>query len=200
MTIILETERLTLRNWLDKDRDLFREINRDPKVMEFFPMRRSHEECDELQERLRAMIEETGYGFYALADRQTDEVMGFCGIARVALPGILPKDSFEIGWRLATRFWGQGYVTEAGRALLHLAFNERHLAEIYAFAVKGNTRSIAVMQRLGMQQLDGRDFDHPSVPDSHPHLKSHVLFCAKASRTGNFDQLQTRLIQQFTRL
>jgi RimJ/RimL family protein N-acetyltransferase len=185
MTTILQTERLTLRNWREQDRDLFREINRDPKVMEFFPMRRSHAECDELQDRLHKMIEETGYGFYALADRQSDEPMGFCGLAKVDLPGILPEGAVEIGWRLATRFWGKGYVTEAGRALLDFAFAEQGLDEVYAFAVNGNTRSIAVMQRLGMEQLKGRDFDHPSVPDSHPHLKSHVLFCARASQTAN---------------
>lgn len=178
MTVILQTERLTLRNWRPDDRDLFREINRDPKVMEFFPMRRSHAECDELMDRLRTMIEDTGYGFYALADRQSNEVMGFCGIARVSLPGILPEGAVEIGWRLATRFWGHGYITEAARALLAFGFGERRLDEIYAFAVRDNSRSIAVMERLGMERLDGRDFDHPSVPDSHPHLKTHVLYRA----------------------
>jgi RimJ/RimL family protein N-acetyltransferase len=181
MSTILQTERLTLRNWRQDDRDLFREINRDPKVMEYFPMRRSHAECDELLDRLHAMITDTGYGFFALADRQSDEAMGFCGICRVSLPGILPEGAVEIGWRLATRYWGNGYVTEAARALLDFGFVERGLNEVYAFAVQANHRSIAVMERLGMQRLADRDFDHPAVPESHPHLKTHVLYCAKAS-------------------
>ena len=54
--IILETERLLLRSWLEQDRDLFREINADPKVMEFFPFRRNHAESDLLFERVNAMI------------------------------------------------------------------------------------------------------------------------------------------------
>lgn len=37
----IETERLRIRNWLDSDRPLFAEINADPKVMEFFPRRRT---------------------------------------------------------------------------------------------------------------------------------------------------------------
>jgi RimJ/RimL family protein N-acetyltransferase len=179
MTIILQTERLTLRNWRHEDRDLFYEINRDPKVMEFFPMRRSHAECDALMERLQTMISETGYGFFALADRHSDEPMGFCGIAKVSLPGVLPDGAVEIGWRLATRFWGHGYVTEAAAALLAFGFAERRLDEIYAFAVKDNRRSIAVMERLGMQELAGREFEHPAVPDDHPHLKTHVLYRAE---------------------
>jgi RimJ/RimL family protein N-acetyltransferase len=42
--------------------------------------------------------------------------------------------------------------------------------------VSGNRRSTAVMQRLGMTADPANDFDHPHVPDSHPHLKRHVLY------------------------
>ena len=45
---ILTTERLIIRNWREKDRDLFHEINSDPEVMEFFPKRRNRAESDEL--------------------------------------------------------------------------------------------------------------------------------------------------------
>lgn len=182
--IILETDRLTLRNWLDKDRDLFREINRDEKVMEFFPLRRSREECDLLFNRNRDMITHTGLGFYALADRETNEAMGFCGLAPVELPGILPEGAIEIGWRLATRFWGRGFVTEAATGLLEHGHEVLLLPEIYAFAVHDNYRSIAVMRRLDMQYLEGQDFDHPKVPDSHPHLKRHVLYRAAKDICG----------------
>jgi RimJ/RimL family protein N-acetyltransferase len=174
--IIVETARLTLRNWREEDRDLFREINRDEKVMAFFPFRRSYAECDQLFARNRDMIAGTGLGFYALADRETDEAMGFCGLSTVDLPGILPDRAVEIGWRLATRFWGKGYVTEAARRLLDYGRDNVGVSKIYAFAVHDNIRSIAVMQRLGMQHLQGRDFDHPKVPDTHPHLKKHVLY------------------------
>lgn len=174
--LILETERLILRNWQEEDRNLFYEINRDEKVMEFFPFRRSHAECDILFDRNRDMISETGLGFYALADRTTNEAMGFCGLSPVDLPGILPEGAIEIGWRLATRFWGRGYVTEAASRLIEYARTDLHLPTVYAFAVDGNHRSTAVMQRIGMLRLAGQDFDHPKVPDTHPHLKRHVLF------------------------
>ncbi len=41
------------------------------------------------------MIAETGLGFYALADRQTDEAMGYCGLAKADLPGILQDGSVK---------------------------------------------------------------------------------------------------------
>lgn len=186
---IVETKRLSLRNWRDEDRDLFYEINRDAKVMEFFPFRRSHAECDLLFDRNRAMISETGLGFYALADRITDEAMGFCGLARAELPDILPVDAVEIGWRLATRFWGQGFVTEAATRLLRYGHETCGFQEIYAFAVQNNHRSIAVMRRIDMRPMHGNDFDHPKVPDTHPHLKRHVLFRSQGN-SGDASQLK----------
>lgn len=174
--IILETERLILRNWKDSDRDLFREINRDSKVMEFFPYRRSHEETDAMMERVKQLIANTGFCFYAMALKETDEPMGFCGLSDAMLPGILPDGTIEIGWRLATRFWGHGYVTEAASALLDYGFRIKGLSEIVAFAVEANHRSTAVMQRLGMTRDEEADFIHPRVPDTHPHLQRHVLY------------------------
>jgi RimJ/RimL family protein N-acetyltransferase len=174
--VITQSERLIIRNWEEEDRDLFREINRDEKVMEFFPFRRSHAECDLLFDRNRNMIAETGLGFYALADRVNNEAMGFCGLASVNLPDVLPAGSIEIGWRLATRFWSNGYATEAAQRLIAYGQETLGFQKIYAFAVHDNHRSIAVMRRLGMVHLKDRDSDHPKVPDSHPHLKRHVLF------------------------
>ncbi|MBW8319542.1 MAG: GNAT family N-acetyltransferase [Rhizobium sp.] len=176
MAPILETPRLIVRNWRDDDRNLFREINRDLKVMEFFPFRRSAEEADTMMERIRAVIDETGFGFYAVELKESAEPIGFCGLARAGISPILPEDTVEIGWRLATRFWGQGYVTEAARALIDFGFATKGLSEIVSFAVEANSRSTAVMQRIGMRRDADGDFDHPRVPDTHPHLKRHVLY------------------------
>lgn len=173
---ILETPRLILRNWRDSDRDLFREINRDPKVMEFFPFRRSAKEADAMMERIRAVIDETGLGLYALELKENAEPIGFCGLARAGISPVLPEDTVEIGWRLATRFWGNGHVTEAARALIDYGFTTKGLSEIVSFAAEANSRSTAVMQRIGMRRDADGDFDHPRVPDTHPHLKRHVLY------------------------
>lgn len=174
--IPLETERLLIRNWHDADRNLFREINRDSKVMEFFPRRRTHEEADVLMDRVRTMIEETGLGFYALEEKESSEPVGFCGICPASISPIMPEETIEIGWRLATRYWGKGYATEAARAVLDHAFMDRELHAIVSFAVAENTRSTAVMRRIGLRRLPILDFDHPRVPDTHPHLKRHVVY------------------------
>ncbi|HEV7433889.1 MAG TPA: GNAT family N-acetyltransferase [Pseudorhizobium sp.] len=179
--IILETERLLVRSWIESDRDLFREINADSKVMEFFPFRRSHDEADALLERINGSIQETGLGFYALEVKDTGEPIGFCGLSLANMPEIFPTETVEIGWRLATRFWGHGYVTEAGRALLDLAFREKAVPAVLAFAVEENHRSTAVMERIGMRRCRDMDFIHPRVPNTHTHLKRHVVYAAVAA-------------------
>jgi RimJ/RimL family protein N-acetyltransferase len=175
--IVATTGRLTLRNWEEKDRDLFHEINSDPAVMEFFPFQRSRVQSDEMFERIRGIIAETGLGFFALADRETDAAMGFCGLARTTkLEPHVPNGTVEIGWRLARRHWGRGYITEAAETLLQIGFEEKGLEEIVSFAVADNARSIAVMKRIGMVCAPERHFEMPGIDDARAELRPHVLY------------------------
>nr|WP_272211469.1 GNAT family N-acetyltransferase [Marinicella sp. W31]MDC2877359.1 GNAT family N-acetyltransferase [Marinicella sp. W31] len=174
--IIAETERLIVRNWEERDRDLFHEINSDDQVMEYFPHRQSRAGSDAIFDMVRERIAQTGYGFPAVELRETGEVIGFAGLNDDYSANIMPEGTPEIGWRMAVRYWGKGYASEAARAMIDLAFGAHRHDQIVAFAVAGNSRSIAVMKRLGMRRDPEGDFDHPSVPDSHPQLKHHVLY------------------------
>lgn len=177
----LRTQRLVIRNWESRDRDLFHRINSDEAVMTFFPFRRNRQEADDFMERLRGGIAARGYGFTALELAATGETIGFAGLNPCGLEPLLPGDAIEIGWRLAPEFWGKGLVTEAGEALLDFGFEEIDLDEIVSFAVWNNDRSIAVMRRLGLRPDPERNFDHPKVPETHPHLKRHVFYSLKRS-------------------
>ncbi|KAB2699608.1 GNAT family N-acetyltransferase [Ochrobactrum sp. Kaboul] len=179
--IILETPRLVIRNWEDRDRDLFHTINSDEEVMHFFPFRRNRQESDEFFDRLRTMIAETGLGFYALEEKASGECIGFAGLLRTNLEPHLPDGTVEIGWRLARPFWGKGFVTEAGKALLAYGFGPLGLSEVVSFAVEANDRSTSVMRRIGMVRDASSDFDHPRVPDETPHLKRLVVYRAYAT-------------------
>ncbi|MHC5233616.1 GNAT family N-acetyltransferase [Brucella sp. LJL56] len=178
--IILETPRLIIRNWEDRDRDLFHVINSDEEVMRFFPFRRDRSQSDELFDSVQKMISETGLGFYALEEKESGLCIGFAGLSRTNLEPHLPDGTVEIGWRLATPFWGKGYVTEAGKALIEYAFGTLGLSEVVSFAVHNNERSTAVMQRIGMTRDPSSDFDHPRVPDETPHLKLHSVYRIQA--------------------
>lgn len=172
----IATQRLILRNWEERDRPLFHRINSDDRVMEFFPFRRDRDASDAMMNRLRDGIVEKGFGFAAAEIRETGETIGFVGLHEPGGLPFLPAGTVEIGWRLAPEFWRKGYVTEAAEAWLSHGFESMGLEEVVSFAVADNHRSTAVMKRIGMIHDPKGDFDHPQVPDSHPHLKRHVFY------------------------
>jgi RimJ/RimL family protein N-acetyltransferase len=172
----IRTQRLILRNWEERDRDLFHRINSDDQVLEFFPFRRSRAEADAKMDEFRSWIEEDGYGFAAAEIAATGQCIGFVGLFDTDHLPFLSDGTVEIGWRLAPEFWGKGYVTEAAKAWLAFGFETLGLDEIVSFAVWNNRRSTAVMQRIGMTADPSRDFDYPDTPDSHPHLRRHVFY------------------------
>jgi RimJ/RimL family protein N-acetyltransferase len=178
---LLETERLLIRNWRKDDAGFFHEINSDEQVMAFFPFRRDRAQSEEFMERVRTAINERGYGFFALELKQTGEPIGFAGISPTDIVPAIPGECIEIGWRLAGRFWGNGYATEAAEKLLEFGFDRLGLDEIVSFAVWNNHASTAIMRRIGMRRDPGGDFDHPNVPETHPQLKRHVLYRLAAS-------------------
>ena len=87
----------------------------------------------------------------------------------------------EVGWRLHPDTWGHGYATEAASASLRFGFEEAGLHEILAITTMLNTRSQAVMERIGMVRDPAGDFDHPSIPEGSP-MRRHVLYRIRAPR------------------
>jgi RimJ/RimL family protein N-acetyltransferase len=171
----LETARLISRPWREADVEPFFALCSDPEVMHFFGGPQSREKveatvhsCIELQTRF-------GVWLQPLILKETGRLIGMAGIAEVLFEEHFTP-AIEIGWRLARKHWGNGYITEIGRAYIDYAFDVRGFSELVSFAVETNDRSIAVMKRLGFTHDPSDDFDHKRVPDDLPHLKRHVLY------------------------
>lgn len=171
----VETARLLIRNWQERDRDLFYRINSDERVMAFFPFRRSRAEADAFFDRLRAEVQASAIGFAAVERKDTGDCIGICGLHADDVVPTLPGGAVEIGWRLVPEAWRHGYASEAAQALLAEAFSRLGLDEVVSYAVWNNERSTAVMRRIGMHAEPAHDFDHPCVPDTHAQLKRHAF-------------------------
>jgi RimJ/RimL family protein N-acetyltransferase len=168
-----ETQRLLLRQWRAADREPFAALNADPIVMAHFPASLTREASDSMADRCKQLIEERRWGAWATEIKATGEFIGFVGlnIPREDLP-ISP--CVEILWRLAQAYWRKGFATEAARGALHIGFGVLRLPEIVSFTVPANTRSRAVMERLGMH-MDAATFEHPGVTDGHI-LRTHCNY------------------------
>ena len=91
-----------------------------------------------------------------------------------------PGFDIRLGWRLAHESaWGAGYASEAAAAVLSDGFDRLALSAILACTAVSNTRSRAVMERLGLSRDESRDFDHPVLAVDHP-LRRHVVYIAAA--------------------
>jgi len=169
----LFTERLVLRQWKDSDYLDFANLNADPSVMEFYPNILSSGESDAMADKLSSLLESNGWGFWAVEERANNHFIGFVGLHQPTYD--LPvTPCIEIGWRLAKKYWGFGYATEAAKSALNFAFTALNKQEIYSFTSVENYKSRSVMERIGMQNIN-QNFEHPILPIGHP-LRQHVLY------------------------
>ena len=173
MTDFLETPRLFLRQWRDADYVPFAALNADPAVMEFFPEPLERSASDALAYRCRALIEQRGWGVWAVELKDEGRFIGSTGL-HVPAADLPCSPCVEVGWRFVRDAWGKGYATEAASAALRFGFTVPVLPEIVAFTALGNARSQAVMERLNMRR-DQNTFQHPALPEASP-LREHCLY------------------------
>ena len=135
----------------------------DPEVMRF---------GDGVQTRqwvenwLRACLERYhqtwGFGPYAVLEKRSQDVIGYCGL--FYFPDINGQPEVEIGYRLMHSAWGRGYATEAALAARDFAFNSLGIQRLVAIIDPSNTASIRVAEKIGMRyqtevMLEG--YTHP---------------------------------------
>lgn len=145
MTVAV-TERLVLRSFRPEDAEAFAAINADPLVTRFVGGPMSREASDALLARFVAEGEMARW-----AVERDGELLGFCGLGTHPVA----PDEVEIGWRLASRVWGQGIATEAATAVRDLAFGRFGLDHLVAVIHPDNVASIRVAEKIGMAY--GRD-------------------------------------------
>lgn len=170
--MILATERLRLRPWRESDLAPFAAMNADPRVMDNLLRPLTRAESDAMAGRANEWIAQRGWSLWAVEVVAEERFIGFAGLAVPAWQAHFTP-CVEVGWRLAREAWGHGYATEAARAAIGHGLGAARLAQIVSFTALVNTRSIAVMERLGMRR-DG-EFDHPLVAEGH-RLRRHVLY------------------------
>lgn len=172
--MIIKTKRLILRPWREEDLEPFANLNADARVMEHFPSILTREESDQMAMRIKAKIEEQGWGLWAVSVPGISEFIGFIGLNAATFEAPFTP-AVEVGWRLAFDYWGQGYATEGAKACLIFGFETLNLKEIVSFTAVENMRSRAVMERIGMHHDPKDDFDHPKLAEGH-RLRRHVLY------------------------
>ncbi|MBV9389989.1 MAG: GNAT family N-acetyltransferase [Chroococcidiopsidaceae cyanobacterium CP_BM_ER_R8_30] len=145
----LETQRLILREFQREEFRQLAPILADPQVMKFSPT--GVLSVSQTQEKIESFISsyaKYGFGKWAVIFKESDELIGYCGIAVETIDN---REEKEIGYRLAPRVWGKGLATEAAAAALQYGFIQFRLPYMLNVVERANTASIRVLEKLGMK-------------------------------------------------
>ena len=142
----LETPRLLLREVVLSDAAFLLALLNDPAWIANIGDRGVRCGADAeayIRSNIRAHHEHHGYGMYAVELKSAARPIGLCGlIRRDFLPGP------DLGVALLPGFVGQGFASEAARAVIRDAEGRLGLARLYAIVKRGNHRSIRMLERL----------------------------------------------------
>lgn len=142
----IETNRLTIRSFMESDILEYAAIVADPEVTMFLGDGEPHsyeQATAYVYDCIKSEAKE-GIARHAVILRETGELIGFCGFKRFC-------DYVDYGWRYAKRAWGNGYATEAATAVLDYGVKTLRLSEIVAKSAIENIGSIRVIEKIGMQ-------------------------------------------------
>ena len=148
--MILTTERLILRDFLDSDWETVLLYQQDPLYLRYneWTSRTADEVRQFIQMFLDHQKQEPRFKFqFAITLKQDGQLIGNCGVRK----DYLEAREGDIGYELDPRYWGKGYATEAAQAVLDFGFSHLRLRRISAWCVAENVGSARVLEKLGMR-------------------------------------------------
>ncbi|HEX2909965.1 MAG TPA: GNAT family protein [Chloroflexia bacterium] len=145
----LETERLLLKRLEDKHAPALLKIWSQEEVMRYTDTD-PFTSLSEIQEEIMIMdgLFKAGHAIrWGIFEKSNQELVGSCGFHKYSQQNKL----LEIGYELGQAYWGNGYMTEALRAVITYCFNVLGVNRIEALILKGNERSERVVKKLGFK-------------------------------------------------
>ena len=149
--MLLETERLSLREMTQADYPSLCRILQDEQVMYAYEGAFSDGEAHAWLDRQIRRYRMWGFGLWAADLKETGEMIGQCGLT---MQPWKEKEVLEIGYLFQRRYWHQGYAMEAAKGCKQYAFDVLHAEEVCSIIRDTNLPSQRVALRNGMAPQD----------------------------------------------
>src|SRR5436309_8389370 len=152
MKVILETDRLFLREYVEDDADAFFRLNSDPEVLRFVPDKRllNVEQARQiLVDHPIADYRKYGFGRGACILKSTGEQIGFAGLKYLEEFG-----EVDVAFRLMRTHWGLGLATEAALASVRFGFVDLGLKRIIGLVMPENIASVWMLEKTAVRSVD----------------------------------------------
>lgn len=148
--MIIETNRLILRQYTMDDFDALYRLLSDPITMEHYP--KPYDKSGTMRWLNWSLDNYAKYGFglWAIERKDTGEFIGDCGITLQIIDG---EQLPEIGYHIYKDYWRKGYAKEAGLAVRDWAFENRDFPALYSYMKYTNVASYSTADSLGMEKI-----------------------------------------------
>jgi len=149
MKVILETDRLLLREFVEDDAESFFKLNNYPEVVRFVPdkpLLNVEQARQTLIDHPIADYRRYGFGRGACILKSTGEQIGFAGLKYLDELG-----EVDVAYRLLPAHWGQGLATEVALASVHYGFAALGLKRIIGLVMPKNIASVRVLEKTGLR-------------------------------------------------
>lgn len=159
--MIIQTERLTLREFIADDAPFVLKLVNDPDWITYIGDRGVKTLDDAktyIADRLQKSYREMGFGMWLVECKQDGAPIGMCGLLKRDY-----LDDLDVGFALLPAFRGEGYAFEAAAATITWGKTELNLKRILGFTLVGNEPSVKLLKKLGMQYE--RNFKIPNDDD-----------------------------------
>ncbi|MBK8567970.1 MAG: GNAT family N-acetyltransferase [Saprospiraceae bacterium] len=147
-SMVLETERLQLREIMPSDAPFLLELLNSPGWLKNIGDRhvRTVEEANKyLIYRIFLVCRTKGFSFYVLQKKLSNERVGICGLIKRDF-----MECVDIGYALLPTYYRQGYAIEAAQGVISYARQHLKLPSLAAIVVETNLPSINLLEKLGM--------------------------------------------------
>lgn len=139
----------------ESDADLLFELDQDSAVMEYLthgkPSSRAHIENVLIPRMQQYRNPDNGWGLWQVNLLESESFIGWILVRPMNFFSDDRNEAdIELGWRFMQTSWGQGYATEAAKAVMMALHSQVGYHRFSAMAVPANTGSIRIMKKLGM--------------------------------------------------
>ena len=149
--MILETDRLILREMDHNDYDALYAVLADSDIMEHYPYTFDEARVRNWISRNMERYRKDGFGLWAVVRKDTGEMIGDCGITLQPIHGQwLP----EIGYHIRGDQQRRGFASEAAAACIRYAFENYDFPAVYSYMKYTNLPSQRTALKNGMRLME----------------------------------------------
>ena len=149
--MIIETERLYLREMTEDDFEALNKVLADSDIMQHYPYAFDESRVRNWIQRNMERYRIFGFGLWAVCLKETGEMIGDCGLTMQLINGQIKP---EIGYHIRADKQRKGYAKEAAAAVRDWTFHNTPFNVIYSYMKHTNLPSYKTAMSWGCKQVD----------------------------------------------